>query len=70
MKERTRENRANYSVRLMDITQLCAYIGLGQVTARKFAADCGAVMKIGRRCLYDKVIIDKYIDGMGANSNV
>lgn len=66
MRARTKEEPQGFNVRLMDIKQLCTYIGLGQVMAREFANGCGATMKIGRRCLYDKVIIDKELDRMGA----
>lgn len=68
MRARAKEEPQSFNVRLMDITQLCTYIGLGKVTAREFAEECGAVLKIGRRCLYDKVIIDQAIDRMGAKA--
>ena len=52
-------------VRLLDVPALCAYMGLGRNTAMNFAKAAGAEKKFGRRCLYDRKIIDKAIDEMG-----
>ena len=47
--------------RLMSIEQASIYIGLGKSSAQKYLKKIGAALKIGRRTLYDKVIIDKAI---------
>lgn len=48
--------------RLFDVTELCAYISMGKNNAVIFAREIGAERRIGRRCLYDKVHIDRYFD--------
>lgn len=50
--------------RLMSISELCAYLCLGQNSARSFAEKCGAVRRIGGRWLADRQVIDKFIDEM------
>ena len=48
--------------RLMPISELCIYTGLGRNSARKFAEECGAVRRIGSRWLADRQAIDQAID--------
>lgn len=48
--------------RLLDANETCAYLGLGRNKATEFAKSIGAERKVGRRCLYDKVAIDRYFD--------
>lgn len=50
--------------RLFSVSELCAYVGLGRCSAVEFARQCGAVVRIGKRCLYDKRIIDRALDGI------
>ena len=45
-------------VRLMDISQLQAYLGMGKNSCMQFGIESGAVKKYGRRTLYDRRIID------------
>lgn len=58
--------RNNISVvsekRLLDATEVCVYLSLGRNRGVEFAKSIGAERKIGRRCLYDKVVIDHYFD--------
>ena len=61
MLSRTKTNETA-NIRMMGLPELCAYIGMGQTNARKFGVDAGAVRKIGRRTLYDRVLIDKALD--------
>jgi hypothetical protein len=49
---------ANVSRRLMPIEEAMLYIGLGKSSARKYLDSIGAKIKIGRRTLYDKNVID------------
>lgn len=49
--------------RLLSISELTHYTGLGTSKAREWAKEIGAVRKIGRRVLYDKRIIDAALDG-------
>ena len=58
--------RNNVSVlsekRLLDANEVCMYLSLGRNRGIEFARSIGAERKIGRRSLYDKVVIDKYFD--------
>ncbi len=58
--------RKNVSVlsekRLLDANEVCMYLSLGRNRGIEFARSIGAERKIGRRSLYDKVVIDKYFD--------
>lgn len=47
--------------RLLGIEELQQYTGLGRSKAAEVARDIGARVKIGKRTLYDKEIIDQYI---------
>lgn len=56
------ENNSQYEVRMMNIDQLRAYLGLGRNKAMIFAKECGAEKRVGRRCLYDVRVIDQALD--------
>ena len=48
--------------RLLDANEVCMYLSLGRNKGIEFAKDIGAERKIGRRCVYDRAHIDKYLD--------
>lgn len=50
--------------RLLDAAEVCYYLSLGRNRGIEFAKSIGAERKIGRRCLYDKSVIDKALDAM------
>ncbi|WP_288780523.1 polyprenyl synthetase solanesyl diphosphate synthase [uncultured Dialister sp.] len=50
--------------RLLNRAELCAYIGMGHSRAEAWAKQNGACKHIGRRVLYDRVIIDRVLDAM------
>lgn len=50
--------------RLLNVSELCAYLNLGRNKGMEFAKEIGSEVKIGRRSLYDKIKIDKAIDEM------
>lgn len=50
--------------RMMNIEELCEYIGMGKTYTSKWAKEHGLTVKIGRRTLYDKVLVDKLIDDL------
>lgn len=50
--------------RLLDIKEVCAYIGQGQTRARQYMDEIGATRKFGSRVLFDKNVIDKALDSM------
>lgn len=47
--------------RLLNIKEVCTYIGVGQTQARRYMDEIGAVRRFGRRVLFDKVVIDSAI---------
>jgi len=48
--------------RLLDVNEVCIYLSLGRNKGIEFAKEIGSEVKIGRRSLYDKTKIDKYLD--------
>lgn len=58
-----KEKANGFDHRLLSITELTHYTGLGRTKAREWAKEIGAVRKIGTRALYDKHVIDAALDG-------
>lgn len=50
--------------RLLQEPEMKLYIGLGRNKAREFCESIGATVRIGRRVLYDKEVIDSALDAM------
>jgi len=48
--------------RLMDTEELRAYTNLGRNNAMKLGEEIGAKVKVGKRVLWDRAKIDKYLD--------
>ena len=48
--------------RLLNIKEVCVYIGQGQNRAREYMDKIGATRRFGSRVLFDKQIIDKTLD--------
>ena len=48
--------------RLLDAPEACLYISMGRNRGIEFLKSIGAERRIGKRCIYDKVIIDRYLD--------
>ncbi len=62
---RLRENQyatALSDKRLLDAAEVCQYLSLGRNKGIEFSKEIGAERKIGRRCLYDRAVIDRYLD--------
>lgn len=55
--------------RLISINEAMVYLGIGKSSALKYLEDIGAKKKIGRRTLYDKVIIDQHLNQKGDPKN-
>ena len=49
---------------LMDTEELRAYTNLGRNKAMEIGDEIGARVKIGKRVLWDRVKIDKYLDSL------
>ena len=64
MMERENQTIGVNEKRLLNVSELCAYTGLGRNKGMEFAKEIGAMVKIGRRSLFDKVKIDNAIDEM------
>lgn len=62
MKERSNVLAVMSEKRLLDANEVCLYLSLGRNRGIEFAKSIGSERKIGRRCLYDKVVIDRYLD--------
>lgn len=58
----TKENE-RIQPRLLSISDLARYTGLGKTKARTWAESLGALRKIGTRALYDLRVIDAALDG-------
>lgn len=52
--------------RLLNIKEVCSYIGVGQTQARKYMDKIGATKQFGRRVLFDKNVIDSALDEIGS----
>ncbi len=50
--------------RLLNIKEVCSYIGVGQTQARRYMEEIGATRRFGRRVLFDKNVIDNAISNM------
>ena len=50
--------------RLLNIKEVCSYIGVGQTRARCYMEEIGATRRFGRRVLFDKKVIDNAINNM------
>lgn len=48
--------------RLFDIKDLMQYMSIGRNSAIKIGKDAGAIVRFGRRVLYDREKIDEYIE--------
>lgn len=62
----SRNNNIVIEKRMFDSSEVSAYLGLGRNKGVEFAKSVGAERKIGRRCLYDKKVIDDALDKMEA----
>lgn len=54
--------------RLLSEAEAREYIGLGKGSCREYCSQIGAVRRIGRRVLYDRVVIDRAIDDMNSKA--
>lgn len=50
--------------RLLNLNELMIYIGIGRNKAIDFGKESGAIVRIGRRVLYDRKKVDEYIDSL------
>ena len=65
---RTRNKSNTSDSRLLDIQAAAEYLSLGLSTTRKVLQECGAMKKIGSRVLFDKKIIDEYVNKLSCNA--
>lgn len=52
--------------RMLNIKSAAPYMGLGPTCARALLKQIGAEKHIGRRVVYDKQVIDAYLDNLAA----
>ena len=63
MKERKNQGSVGLNEkRLLDASEVCYYLSLGRNRGIEFARSIGAEIKVGRRSLYDRAKIDRYLD--------
>lgn len=62
MTERTNVTQVMEYGRLMGISELMRYTSLGRNTAMELGKNSNAIVRIGKRVLYDRRKIDQYID--------
>lgn len=55
--------------RLLNAKELCIYVGLGKSKAVEWAKAVGASRHMGRRVFFDRVALDKALDGMTDKDN-
>lgn len=58
------ENKNN---RLLNVNELMEYMGIGKTGAMRFGKEHGCIVRVGRRVLYDRELVDKAIDSLRAN---
>lgn len=64
---RTRNTTASIeNKRMLSRTEAMTYCGLGKTKLQELAEEAGAVVKYGKRVLFDKVKLDAALDKMGA----
>lgn len=51
--------------RLLNIKEVCSYVGMGRTNVREYMDKIGATRKFGGRVLFDKTVIDAALDKMG-----
>lgn len=64
MRKRTESSGDMTDKRLFSQPDLQFYVSLGYASARTLAEEAGAVVRIGKRVLYDREKIDQYISTM------
>jgi hypothetical protein len=62
MTERTNVTQVMEYGRLMGISELKLYTSLGRNSAMELGKNANAIVRIGKRVLYDRQKIDKWID--------
>ena len=64
MRER---KKANIDPRMIGVDQASFYIGHGRSKTMQIMETIGAKRRIGRRVVYDKVVIDRWLDSLAAD---
>lgn len=54
------------AVRFVSVKGLQNYCSVGKTTAEKIGKESGALIKIGRRCVYDLTKIDSYMEQLAS----
>lgn len=67
---RKRQIKTEVTPRFLGADQLKDYLGLGGSSAAKLAEQAGARRAFGRRVLYDKAAIDRYLDKFGTGQDM
>ncbi len=62
MTQRTNVTQVMEYGRLMGVSELMRYTSLGRNSAMDLGKDANAIVRMGKRVLYDRQKIDKWID--------
>lgn len=62
MRKENNDNFDKVELRFLNISELMIYTGLGRNKAINLGKESGACIKIGRRVIYDKRVIDSYLE--------
>lgn len=61
-------NSATVSIsekKLLSISELCVFLGVGKNLAKRLGTEAGARRAIGSRVLYDRATVEQYVDKIG-----
>lgn len=61
------ETATNHYGMTFDFKTLCEYTGLGKKSARQIAQDACAVVRVGRRVVYNRAKIDAYMNALSGD---
>lgn len=61
-----RQNSMETEIKTGGVEYGCQRYGIGKNTMRKLAEEAGAVVKIGRRWLFNVAKVDEYMDNLSA----
>lgn len=50
--------------RMLSVEEAAFYTGVGKTTMYALGKEIGAIRKIGRRAVYDRLVIDQYLNSL------
>lgn len=62
MQKRQNETEINFNKRLLSVSEAMQYTSLGRCTLRTVGEEVGAIRKVGKRVLFDRLALDAWVD--------